>query len=108
VTAGRVGGQLRRLVNSAGRGGHGEGLRRSRGEAAGVQLGAYLERLADRAAKLPVGDPHTDQVALGPLSSERQLANVDRIVTSTLAAGVELRAGGTRDRLFYTPACWVR
>jgi benzaldehyde dehydrogenase (NAD) len=63
----------------------------------------YLERLADRAAKLPVGDPHTGQVALGPLISERQLANVDRIVTSTVAAGAELRAGGTHDRLFYTP-----
>ena len=63
----------------------------------------YLERLADRAAKLPVGDPHTEQVALGPLISERQLANVDRIVTSTLAAGAQLRAGGTHDGLFYTP-----
>jgi benzaldehyde dehydrogenase (NAD) len=63
----------------------------------------YLERLADRAAKLPVGDPHTEQVALGPLISERQLDNVDRIVTSTVAAGAELRAGGTHDRLFYTP-----
>jgi benzaldehyde dehydrogenase (NAD) len=63
----------------------------------------YLDRLAAKAAGLPVGDPHTDQVALGPLISERQLANVDRIVTSTVAAGAELRAGGTHDRLFYAP-----
>jgi hypothetical protein len=63
----------------------------------------YLERLADRAAKLPVGDPHADQVALGPLISQRQLDNVDRIVTATVAAGAELRAGGTHDQLFYTP-----
>src|ERR1700691_6289692 len=63
----------------------------------------YLERLADHAAKLPVGDPNTEQVALGPLISERQLANVDRIVTSTVSAGAQLCAGGTHDRLYYTP-----
>jgi benzaldehyde dehydrogenase (NAD) len=63
----------------------------------------YLERLTDRAQKLPVGDPHTEQVALGPLINERQLANVDRIVTETVAAGADLVAGGTHERLFYQP-----
>jgi benzaldehyde dehydrogenase (NAD) len=63
----------------------------------------YLERLAERAGKLPVGDPHSEQVALGPLISQRQLENVDRIVTSTVAAGADIRAGGTHDRLFYAP-----
>jgi benzaldehyde dehydrogenase (NAD) len=63
----------------------------------------YLDRLAKRAAMLPVGDPNTGQVALGPLINERQLANVDRIVTETVAAGAELRAGGEFDRLFYQP-----
>ena len=37
----------------------------------------YLDRLAKRAENLPVGNPHTEQVALGPLINERQLANVD-------------------------------
>lgn len=63
----------------------------------------YLERLAARAGNLPVGDPHTEQVALGPLINERQLANVDRIVTSTVEAGADLRTGGTYERLFYRP-----
>jgi len=63
----------------------------------------YLDRLAGRAANLPVGDPHRDQVALGPLINERQLQNVDRIVSSTVEAGAEVRAGGTHDRLFYQP-----
>jgi benzaldehyde dehydrogenase (NAD) len=63
----------------------------------------YLDRLAKRASALPVGDPFTEQVALGPLISERQLANVDRIVTETVAAGAEVRAGGTHDRLYYQP-----
>ncbi len=47
----------------------------------------YLERLTDRAQKLPVGDPFTEQVALGPLINERQLANVDRIVAESVSAG---------------------
>src|SRR5580692_6379866 len=63
----------------------------------------YLDRLAARAAGLPVGDPNVDQVALGPLISERQLRNVDRIVTQTVEAGAVVRAGGTHDRLFYKP-----
>jgi benzaldehyde dehydrogenase (NAD) len=53
--------------------------------------------------KLPVGDPHREQVALGPLIDERQLRNVDRIVTSTVDVGAEVRAGGTYDRLVYSP-----
>ncbi len=63
----------------------------------------YLDRLAGRASALPVGNPHTEQVALGPLINERQLKNVDRIVTSTVTAGAEVRAGATHDRLFYRP-----
>ncbi len=63
----------------------------------------YLERLAKRAANLPVGNPHTEQVALGPLINERQVANVDRIVRETVAAGADIRAGGVHDGLFYSP-----
>jgi len=65
--------------------------------------GEYLDRLAKRAENLPVGNPHTEQVALGPLINERQLANVDRIVTETVAAGASVRAGGTHDQLYYRP-----
>ncbi len=63
----------------------------------------YLDRLAQRAANLPVGDPHLEQVAIGPLISESQLANVDRIVTATVDAGAQVRAGATHDKLFYAP-----
>jgi benzaldehyde dehydrogenase (NAD) len=63
----------------------------------------YLERLAKRAAALPVGDPYTEQVALGPLISERQLSRVDRIVSETVAAGASVRAGGTHEALYYKP-----
>jgi len=63
----------------------------------------YLDRLAARASGLPVGDPNVEQVALGPLINERQLRNVDRIVTQTVEAGAVIRAGGTHDQLFYKP-----
>ena len=63
----------------------------------------YLDRLADRAANLAVGDPHRAQVALGPLISERQPQNVDRIVTATVKVGAEVRAGATYQQLFYAP-----
>jgi benzaldehyde dehydrogenase (NAD) len=63
----------------------------------------YLERLAKRAQGLPVGDPFTEQVALGPLINERQRDNVDRIVRETVAAGADVRTGGTHDGLFYRP-----
>lgn len=64
---------------------------------------AYVDRLAERAARLPVGDPWTEQVALGPLINERQAAHVERIVAETVAAGAQVRAGGERNGRFFTP-----
>src|ERR1700728_2067073 len=61
----------------------------------------YLERLTKRAENLPVGNPYTEQVALGPLINARQLANVDRIVTETIEAGARLSTGGTHKDLYY-------
>ncbi|WP_328810545.1 benzaldehyde dehydrogenase [Rhodococcus sp. NBC_00294] len=63
----------------------------------------YLDHLAARAKNLPVGNPFTDQVALGPLINETQLKNVDRIVSETVAAGAEVRAGANHRGLFYEP-----
>jgi benzaldehyde dehydrogenase (NAD) len=63
----------------------------------------YVSRLAERAARLPVGDPATDQVALGPLIDARQRDHVHELVQSTVAAGASLVTGGTYDRLFYRP-----
>ncbi len=63
----------------------------------------YLDRLAARAKNLPVGDPFTEQVALGPLINETQLKNVDRIVSETIAAGADVRAGAQHRGLFYEP-----
>ncbi|HYC81564.1 MAG TPA: aldehyde dehydrogenase family protein, partial [Solirubrobacterales bacterium] len=64
----------------------------------------YAALLGARAERLRVGDPNADPgVDLGPLISRRQLEKVDRIVSATLAAGAELRVGGSHERLFYRP-----
>jgi benzaldehyde dehydrogenase (NAD) len=64
---------------------------------------ALVERLASVAAHLPVGDPATGNVALGPLINERQITRVHGIVEDSIAAGAVLKAGGTFEQLFYRP-----
>ena len=63
----------------------------------------YADRLAAHADKLPVGDPSTGEVALGPLIDAAQRDKVHGIVQQTVAAGARLAAGGTYDGLFYRP-----
>jgi benzaldehyde dehydrogenase (NAD) len=65
--------------------------------------GDFVERLAAKAANLPVGDPATEQVALGPLIDERQRDKVHSLVTASVEAGARMAAGGSYDRLFYKP-----
>ena len=62
-----------------------------------------VQRLIEKANRLPVGDPNTEQVALGPLIDQRQLERVDSIVQDSIKQGAELRAGGTHRQLFYSP-----
>jgi benzaldehyde dehydrogenase (NAD) len=63
----------------------------------------YVEALAAHANALPVGDPATEQVAIGPLIDEGQRDKVHTLVTSTVDAGARLAAGGTYRDLFYRP-----
>jgi hypothetical protein len=63
----------------------------------------YVQRLAAKADGLPVGDPATGQVALGPLIDAQQRDRVHHLVTSSVAAGARLAAGGTYQDLFYRP-----
>jgi benzaldehyde dehydrogenase (NAD) len=62
---------------------------------------AFVDRLATKAANLPVGDPGRQEVALGPLIDEAQRDKVHRLVTASVDAGARLAAGGTPDGLFY-------
>jgi benzaldehyde dehydrogenase (NAD) len=63
----------------------------------------YVSRLADKAANLPVGNPATDQVALGPIIDDRQRDKIHDLVTASVSAGARLAAGGTYEGLFYRP-----
>ncbi|MCX7170556.1 MAG: benzaldehyde dehydrogenase, partial [Proteobacteria bacterium] len=61
------------------------------------------ELLVTKAIHLPVGDPASQQVALGPLISERQRDSVHAIVQDSAKQGAHIAAGGTYDKLFYKP-----
>jgi len=61
------------------------------------------ERLVRKAKNLPVGDPTSGKVALGPLINAQQLERVDGIVKDAVAKGAVLRAGGEHENLFYKP-----
>jgi len=65
--------------------------------------GELTRRLITKATQLPVGDPLSGQVALGPIINERQRDRVHAIVQDAIKEGATLEAGGTYDRLFYKP-----
>jgi benzaldehyde dehydrogenase (NAD) len=64
---------------------------------------AYVEALAARAGHLPVGNPATDEVALGPIINAKQVDRVQRIVDESVSAGAEAVVGGSHDGPFFSP-----
>lgn len=67
------------------------------------QYDEYVAALAEKAAHLPVGDPATGAVALGPIIDERQRDRIHSIVTAAADKGARIAAGGEYDSLFYRP-----
>ena len=67
----------------------------------------FVTKLAEKAAHLPVGDPASGQVALGPLIDAGQRDKVHALVTSSVAGGATIAAGGSYDELFYRPTVLV-
>jgi benzaldehyde dehydrogenase (NAD) len=63
----------------------------------------YVERLTQKADTLPVGNPATEEVALGPIIDERQRDHIHELVTASVGQGAHLAAGGTYEGLFYRP-----
>ncbi|MCW3008431.1 MAG: NAD-dependent aldehyde dehydrogenase [Solirubrobacterales bacterium] len=61
----------------------------------------YLEALVTRAARLPFGNPDTDEVALGPIINARQLERVQRIVDESVAQGAAALVGGKPDGRYF-------
>jgi len=62
---------------------------------------AYVARMADKARALPVGNPATEQVALGPVITDAQAQRVNRILRETLDMGATLVAGGPSNGRFF-------
>ena len=63
----------------------------------------FVDRLADKAGHLPVGDPATQEVALGPVIDGGQRDRIHGMVTASTDQGARLASGGEYDRLFYRP-----
>lgn len=61
----------------------------------------FVAKLTAKAKALPVGDPASGEVALGPLISENQRDHALGIVEQAKAAGATIEAGGTSDGLFF-------
>lgn len=63
----------------------------------------FTEALAASASQLPVGDPASGQVALGPLINEAQVEHASRIIKAGVDAGATVDTGGSSDGLFFQP-----
>jgi benzaldehyde dehydrogenase (NAD) len=63
----------------------------------------FVERLAEKASHLPVGDPSGGEVALGPVIDAGQRDKIHGLVTASTEQGARLAAGGTYEELFYSP-----
>jgi benzaldehyde dehydrogenase (NAD) len=63
----------------------------------------YVERLAERARALKVGDPEQGDFELGPLIDAVQRDKVHSYVTASVEAGAKVHAGAEYDELYYQP-----
>jgi len=63
----------------------------------------FVAGLAEKAGKLPVGDPHLEQVALGPVIDAGQRDKIHGMVTASADQGARIASGGTYEELFYRP-----
>ncbi len=63
----------------------------------------FIEKLAQHAGALKVGDPRDPSVAIGPLINQAALDKVDGHVKEAVKDGAELVAGGKHDGLVYHP-----
>lgn len=62
--------------------------------APGAMADKLAQELATKAGRLPVGNPATEQCALGPLISDAEAVRIKGIVDDAVAKGAQLLAGG--------------
>lgn len=62
---------------------------------------ALAEKIAAKARHLPVGDPSTRRVALGPIIGDEQVTKIQQIVDDAVAKSARLLAGGGHEGRFY-------
>ena len=63
----------------------------------------YVDRLAERAAALPVGDPSNPENALGPVINESQRDQMMAFLERSVESGATIEAGGDYEDLFVEP-----
>jgi len=63
----------------------------------------YVDRLADRASQLPIGDPLDEETVIGPVINEQQRDQLVSAIENTLDEGAVLEAGGDNDGLYVEP-----
>lgn len=65
-------------------------------------LNGFAAKLVEHAEALPVGDPMSNTVAIGPII-QGQVAHARDILDRSVAAGATVLTGGTADGLFFKP-----
>jgi succinate-semialdehyde dehydrogenase/glutarate-semialdehyde dehydrogenase len=68
--------------------------------------GEFVARVAERAARLRLGDPFDAETTLGPLNNEGVAAKMDEHVEDAVARGADVVAGGTRAEGLPTRLYW--
>ncbi|MDH3293533.1 MAG: aldehyde dehydrogenase [Acidimicrobiia bacterium] len=54
----------------------------------------FIARLVDRARQIRIGDPLDDDTQIGPLATEAQRLNIERVVAASVAQGATIHTGG--------------
>lgn len=63
----------------------------------------YVERLAERAEQLPVGDPKAEDTVVGPVINGQQRNQIVSFIEETVEQGATIEAGGSYDGQFVEP-----
>lgn len=63
----------------------------------------YVDRLAERATQLPIGDPQHPDTIVGPVIDETQRDTMLELIDESVDAGATIEAGGDHDGLFVEP-----